>query len=215
MNDHDELRRSLGSYLVGALDPAERAAVDLHLGTCSACRDELASYAGLPGLMSRISLQEVQSEVLLPPPSLLPGVLAAVERQREKEANRLRRWRSGAAATALAAAAAALLVVGVPGTGPARVSFASAAGQVATGDLSVFDKPWGTALHMRVHLPDAPSYVAYAVDASGQRTVAASWGRTAGGNMDVVGATPLHGQELVSVLVTTGTGAPLLSVQRT
>ena len=215
MKDHDELRRSLGSYLVGALDPAERAAVDLHLGTCPACRDELASYAGLPGLMSRVSLQELQSEALLPPPSLLPAVLAAVELQRSSNVVRLRRWRTGAAAAVLAAAAAGVLVVGIPGTGPARVGFTAAAGQVATGDLAVADKPWGTALHMRVHLPDSPSYVAYAVDASGQRTVAASWGRTTEGSMDVVGATALHGRDLASVLVTTGTGAPLLSLQRT
>lgn len=215
MTDHAELKRSLGSYLVGALDPTERAEVERHLSGCASCREELASYAGLPGLMSRVTREEVQSGALVPPPSLLPAVLAAVERQRSAEAGRLRRWRAGAGLALVASAAAAVAVVGIPGTGPSRVTFAAAAGQVATGDLAVADKPWGTALHLRVHLPDAPSYVAYAVDATGHRTVAASWGRTSGGSMDVDGATALHRRDLASVLVTTGTGDPLLTVKRT
>lgn len=215
MTDHAELKRSLGSYLVGALDPAERAEVERHLSDCAFCREELASYAGLPGLMSRVTREEVQSGALVPPPSLLPAVLAAVERQRATEAGRLRRWRAGAGLALVASAAAVIAVVGIPGTGPSRMTFAAAAGQAATGDLVVADKPWGTALHLRVHLPDASSYVAYAVDAAGRRTVAASWGRTPSGSMDVDGATALHRRDLASVLVTTGSGDPLLSVTRT
>lgn len=167
MTEHVELRRSLGSYLVGALDPVERAEVEAHLSACGSCREELASYAGLPGLMSRVTREEVVSEALL------------------------------------------------PAIGPAHVAFTAAAGQVASGDLAVADKPWGTALHLQVRLPDVPSYVAWAVDGAGHRTVAASWGRTASGHMDVDGATALHDRSLTSVVVTTGTGVPLLTVQRT
>lgn len=215
MTEHVELRRSLGSYLVGALDPVERAEVEAHLSACGSCREELASYAGLPGLMSRVTREEVVSEALLPPPSLLPSVLAAVEQQRRSEARRLRRWRAGAGAALAAVAAAAVMLLGLPAIGPAHVAFTAAAGQVASGDLAVADKPWGTALHLQVRLPDAPSYVAWAVDGAGHRTVAASWGRTASGHMDVDGATALHDRSLTSVVVTTGTGVPLLTVQRT
>jgi len=215
MTEHVELRKSLGSYLMASLDPADRSEVEAHLRTCESCREELASYAGLPGLMSRLSREEVVSEALLPPPSLLPSVLTAVEQQRRTETRRLRRWRTGAAAALVAAAAGVVVLVGLPGSGPSRVAFTAAAGQVASGDLAVADKPWGTALHLRVRVPDAPSYVAWAVDASGHRTVAASWGRTPGGRMDVDGATALHGRSLTSVVVTTGSGASLLTAQRT
>ncbi len=214
MTEHVELQRSLGSYLMGALDPVDRAEVDAHLRTCESCREELASYAGLPGLMSRVTREEVVSEALLPPPSLLPSVLAAVERQRVREARRLYRWRAGTAAALVAAAAGVVVVAGVPGTGPSRVVFTAAAGQSASGDLSLVDKPWGTALHLRVRLPEATSYVAWAVDETGHRTVAASWGRTAEGRMDVDGASALHGRSLASVVVSTDTGVPLLTVQR-
>ncbi len=214
MTEHAELKTSLGSYLMGALDPPDRAEVEAHLRSCASCREELASYAGLPGLMSRVSHEEVVSKAL-PPPSLLPSVLAAVEQQRGTQARRLRRWRTGAAAALVAAAAGAVVLVGLPGDGPSRIAFTAAAGQVAAGDLAVADKPWGTALHLRVRVPDAPSYVAWAVDASGHRTVAASWGRTPGGRMDVDGATALHGRSLTCVVVTTNSGAALLTVQRT
>ncbi len=214
MTDHAELKTWLGSYLVGALDPAERAEVEQHLSLCASCREELASYAGLPGLMSRVTREEVQSGVLVPPPSLLPAVLAVVQRQRAAEAGRLRRWRAATGVALVASAAAAVAVVGIPGGEPSRVAFDAAGGQVATGDLATEDKPWGTALHLRVHLPDAPSYVAYAVDAAGHRTVAASWGRTAGGHMEVDGATALHRSELASVLITSRSGKPLLSTRR-
>src|ERR1700733_6025142 len=47
-------RADLGVYLLGALEPAERAAVEQHLQTCSRCRDQLASLAALPALLRRV-----------------------------------------------------------------------------------------------------------------------------------------------------------------
>ena len=48
--DCTDARPSLGVYVLGAIDPAERALVDAHLVTCRDCRDELAGLAGLPAL---------------------------------------------------------------------------------------------------------------------------------------------------------------------
>ena len=55
---HDA-RPSLGVYVLGAIDPAERALVDAHLATCRDCRDELAGLAGLPALLARVNPDEV------------------------------------------------------------------------------------------------------------------------------------------------------------
>ncbi|HTB54033.1 MAG TPA: zf-HC2 domain-containing protein, partial [Trebonia sp.] len=46
--DCAEARLSLGVYVLGAIDPAERALVDSHLAGCRDCRDELAGLAGIP-----------------------------------------------------------------------------------------------------------------------------------------------------------------------
>lgn len=56
--DCSEARLSLGVYVLGAIDPAERALVDSHLASCRDCRDELAGLAGLPALLSRVSAAE-------------------------------------------------------------------------------------------------------------------------------------------------------------
>ena len=52
--DCAEARLSLGVYVLGAIDPAERALVDSHLAGCRDCRDELAGLAGIPALLSRV-----------------------------------------------------------------------------------------------------------------------------------------------------------------
>ena len=56
--DCAEVRLSLGVYVLGAIDPAERAQVDSHLASCRDCRDELAGLAGLPALLARVAVEE-------------------------------------------------------------------------------------------------------------------------------------------------------------
>ena len=57
--DCADAKMSLGVYVLGAIDPAERALVDAHLATCRDCRDELAGLAGLPALLARVNPDEV------------------------------------------------------------------------------------------------------------------------------------------------------------
>jgi hypothetical protein len=54
----EQARISLGVYVLGAIDPAERAMVDAHLETCQECRDELDELAGLPALLAMVSTEE-------------------------------------------------------------------------------------------------------------------------------------------------------------
>jgi hypothetical protein len=58
-DDCAAVRISLGVYVLGALEPGERAVTEAHLAGCPACRDELVLLAGLPGLLGRLSLAEV------------------------------------------------------------------------------------------------------------------------------------------------------------
>lgn len=58
-----QLRRELGVYLLGAIAPADRSAVRNHVASCADCRDQLADLAGLPGLLRRVPLDEVESLV--------------------------------------------------------------------------------------------------------------------------------------------------------
>src|ERR1700739_1342092 len=66
-----EIRQLLGVYVVGAIDPAERALVDEHLAECQSCRDELAGLAGLPAMLSRVPAADVERLSLLSLPEAL------------------------------------------------------------------------------------------------------------------------------------------------
>ena len=52
-HEHDD-----GAYVLGALSPAERAAYERHLATCSFCREAVADIAVLPGLLARLDAGE-------------------------------------------------------------------------------------------------------------------------------------------------------------
>ena len=59
-----DIRQALGIYVVGAIDPAERTIVDVHLGTCPDCREELAGLAGLPALLGRVPARDAERLIL-------------------------------------------------------------------------------------------------------------------------------------------------------
>lgn len=74
--DCQEARIALGVYVLGAIDPDERAAVDEHLDACPQCRAELAEFMELPGLLALVPSEEAiaLADGPLPGDSLLPPV---------------------------------------------------------------------------------------------------------------------------------------------
>jgi len=196
-----EARVSLGVYVLGAIDPADRALVDAHLTTCHACRDELAGLAGLPALLSRVSAEEAfalaavegpssdaRTEGPAAPPELLASVIDLTAARRRR-----RRWRDAG----LAAAAALIIAAGVfgglrigggttppsaasgvnyPGqaNGPWRTVTTSASGMSA----SVAYRPmgWGTQLAVKVNgIPIGTSCQLWVLGSGGSRTLAGGW----------------------------------------
>jgi len=108
--DCTEARPSLGVYVLGSIDPAERGLVDAHLATCQECRDELAGLAGLPALLARLTPDEVsrisaEDPVWMtsdePPAELIGTVLDLAEARRRRT-----RWHF------LASAAAVVVIAG-------------------------------------------------------------------------------------------------------
>jgi hypothetical protein len=57
-------RDDLGAYILGALDPAERDAVEAHLAECPACAAEHARLAGLPALLRHAEGLEIPAASL-------------------------------------------------------------------------------------------------------------------------------------------------------
>lgn len=199
--DHAETRRALGAYALGALEPSQRAQIDDHLEGCQACRDELASLAVLPGLLSRLSEEEAAGDLLRVSDEHAEGVVAAVGRGRRAERRRLTVWR------AVAAAAAALaLVVGAavvqPWAGPAGEIFAArTAGVQATATVEA--RAWGMQVDLRASgLPDADGYALWAVDGDGHRAAVASWSDVDRPEVQITGACYMAADELVRLEIT-------------
>ena len=182
-----EYRELLGVYVVGAIDPAERAWVDAHLAQCYECREELTALALLPALMHRIPVAEAEAIARSGPlgddhgpPSdeLLTSLLARVAARR-----RSRRVRSAfaiAAAVLIAAGGAAAAAQALaPSAQPARASFDVASARQHGVRVTVRyarKNGWGVAIWVRSSgLPTWTRCKFYVVTASGQRTLAGGW----------------------------------------
>lgn len=221
------LRISLGVYVLGAIEPAERATVDEHLATCARCRDELASLAGLPALLGRVTEEQIAR---LSPPAgeLFDATLARAARETRARRRKNVIW--------LAVAAVALVVVsgvgvgtiarsgntgGVPSaisTPPAEKGVVVSGNNPATGvraDITMNEEEWGTAL--RVHLVGAKPGTRcqlYAIDKTGARDVAGGWAVPAGGyDEDFWGSSMIPRDKIAWLEVRTSDGKRLLSVR--
>ena len=217
MMDHTEAQQSLGSFVLGALDAADRAAVEEHLKTCTVCRAELVGFAGLPGLMGRLTTAEARESQPQSAPSLLPATIAAVEKEKSLDLRRGRRWRTGAivAIGSAVAACAALIIVLSAGTPTAPVPgghpMAAAANSAAAGAISLQSKPWGTQIHLVLtDLPQHEIFTAWTIDTSGHHTPAATWRATPNGRADVTGAAPINPSDINKVQITTADGTTIL-----
>ncbi|HEX9540761.1 MAG TPA: zf-HC2 domain-containing protein [Streptosporangiaceae bacterium] len=185
-----EIRRVLGVYVLGAIDPAGRALVDMHLAWCRDCREELAGLASLPALLGRVSAAEAEglardeagwdSYGRLPAESL-PRLLEQTVRIRSQ-----RRWRGVAvAAAALAIVASGSVAVqrvlspaGSLESSQASWKTVSSHNHVTLARATVDYGPqaWGT--KMDVHISGIPAGTAcqvWVVNSRGQETAAGSW----------------------------------------
>lgn len=186
-----EIRQALGVYVLGAIDPAERAQVDEHLSSCQECREELASLAGLPAMLRKVPIAEAERLAApeqdpelagVPSAEMLTSLIA-----RTTNVRRMHRWRSVAAAAAVAIAALgggafAANALQSPGHGPVPTVAAwhqtSGTGPVTGAHLTVRyqDEPWGTQMEVNVTGLQPGSVCQFQVtDATGGRSVVGSW----------------------------------------
>lgn len=95
------------AYVLGSLSNADRREFEAHIADCKSCRDAVAEVSGMPGLLSRLSHDDVAvigacdaSGGASLTPNLLPSLLAQVNWRRRR--SRVITWvASGAAAVML------------------------------------------------------------------------------------------------------------------
>ncbi len=213
-----DARICLGAYVLGALDPAERGRVDAHLAECDSCRDELASFAALPGLLSRASIAEVELVPEPPRPELLEGLLTAVAGERRR--GRRVRWLFAVAAGVVAVAAGTVAGVAVSAqhsTPAAAATFtASNAERNLTASVTEWRKAWGAALEVRVTGVVGGAYTdkcqLVAVAADGTKDVAGSWAATSSNQIIAQGATSMAPSKIAWFEIVRSDGEMLVKI---
>lgn len=227
-----EARELLGVYVLGAIDPADRALVDTHLRTCRRCRDELASLAGLPALLGHVTEDQL-AQIAAPPPEPLHAVL------REVHAEHRSRQRLSRALVAVAAAAVVVMtgagvlggmrIAGDERPGPATTRTAEpgeAEGRTLVGTdpvtgvkawITMRPEDWGTAFTVRLTgVPPGARCRLVAVGRDGRRDIAGGWqvsstGYT--GDSKFQGSSMIPSNRITSVELRTVEGTRLLAIR--
>jgi len=107
-DSHQQLRESLGAYVMGHLDPAEQSAVRAHLDTCAHCRAEVAELLPVVTALAGAKQAPVAAVGQLP-----PGLHAQMDAAITAEAARCRRSRVTRTVGALLVAASIALLIGL------------------------------------------------------------------------------------------------------
>jgi anti-sigma factor RsiW len=211
VSDHRALRERLGAYALGALDRRERGEVDVHLASCSGCREELARLASVPALLGRLAPTQVEASPA-PPPDLAERVLVGVAEARRRARRRVR-W--SFAATGATAVLLLLGVVAVRSGGdpayPLRVEPVAADAAEVTGRAEAEGRDWGTAIAVDLRdLPRRDGYVLAALARDGRRETAATWAPTASGAALVRGSCAIAPDDMAGYEVTDRDGDVLV-----
>lgn len=223
----DEFTWYDAAYVLGALSPLERREFEDHLKVCEMCATSVAELAGLPGLMSRVSIDQLTAEAEPVPDTFLPSLARAVRRERGR-----RRLAVGAAAVA----AASLITVGaVWVTGPdspARAPVASAGSTPSgtarraltavvpspvTAGARLVDMAWGTRIDLTCayradgrYPADGAAYELVVIGIEGPAEQVGTWKSLPNRELTIVGATSRVRQDITAVEIRTLDGRAIL-----
>jgi hypothetical protein len=178
-------RELLGVYVVGAIEPDERAAVDAHLSQCYECREELAGLAPLPALLHRVPLEDAErillasqppADITEPSPEMLDSLLHQVGAKRRKR--RFRGLFTAAAAVLVAVGGAAAVAEAIaPHHQHHQVIETATATQGTLGATVRYgESSWGTS--MSVQVSGFERWTAcefYVLTKDGHRILAGGW----------------------------------------
>jgi Putative zinc-finger len=199
---------SIGVYVLGALDPQERLGTERHVAECADCRDELVRLAHLPGLLHRLTLDDLSAPDTGPEPDLelgRPTAAIALTEVRATPPHPSPGRRLTPAQALLAAAVLAVIVVAggllglqlLPPQAPGPVHDAtwsattSASGIDATAQLT--SRPWGTGIRLRMQDAEAGQTCQLVVHAdSGEAETAGWWTTGPDAGLDVPGSTSIR-----------------------
>ena len=226
-----------GSYVLGALSPAERLEFEEHLATCAECARAVRELAGLPGLLARVDPAVLEEPALDDPvpETLLPALMRAVRRTRQRRVLAT----CGLAAAAVVVAVVPFAVVGSQDDRtPSAANPPSASSSVAPHELRMApvghapvrarlafaSVAWGTRLDLsctyapadeneHYDLPRTVTYGLFVTTREGTVEQVGTWRSVRGRTMRVTAATAATRADIASVEVRTANGHPVLQLR--
>jgi predicted anti-sigma-YlaC factor YlaD len=207
---------SLGAYALGTLDAADNAAVAEHLAVCAACRMGLQEVAGLPRLLSMLTVSDIAVLSDNDPSGFQAGDelyqrLAAVARD-DPEPKQSRSARSHGQRVLSLAAAVVVMIGAITGvalwathSSNQTTVFRATGGTGVTMAVGLDSQASGTALRVTVSgLHQDEQCWLYAIGSNGRREMVGQWTSTYKGEAQQTSSTNIPRGQL-SQLVLVGT----------
>ena len=227
MTEHDAFRHDDAAYVLGALEPAERARFEQHLQDCPACRARMSELAGMPGALAGAgaradvlaALESAEAPAPPLPDTVLAGLLARAARERRRRVTLI----GGLAA--LAAACVIALVIAVwpassapPASGARPQALHALVATPLQATAAVVATPWGTRIDLDCRYSTgygtAYDYGLVVVDRDGGRQQLGTWRVLQNGHTRYSSGTSLRRDQIAAVEITLR-GTPILRLATT
>jgi anti-sigma factor RsiW len=201
---------SAAAYVLGALPAGERSEFEAHLAHCRDCQQAVTELAGIPGLLSRVSVDDLADDVPVPD-TLVPGLLRSVRRS-----GRRRRLLVGAlsAAAVLLAVAGTTVVLDRSDGERAGIAMTAVVASPVSASARLVAHPWGTEITMDCQYADSSQwsrpYALVAVNDRGESREIATWVVGPSHEATVSGSVPWQPDAIDRIEVQLTSGQPLL-----
>jgi hypothetical protein len=214
----DPYRDWAAAYVLGSLSPGERREFEGHLPGCPECSGDVASFAGVPGILSAVP-RDRALDLLGPEPeadelpvTVLPGLVAAERSRRRRARVRVAAALVGAALTGAVvalvlrpAAPDASMGSDVPPPVP-EVAMHQTVPSPVTARMRLVEEPWGTRIEVLCSyaVPDGPpppvfAYSLHVVAADGTAVRVATWTAGPGSTTRPIATTELTRSAITGV----------------
>jgi len=217
--DHPRFAQWDAAYVVGALSADDRSAFEEHLDACPDCRRAVAELAPTVGLLSRLTLEDVESSDDAPQEDHRAAEIIALARER----SRSRRLRT----RILVLAAAVVLVVAAIATPFAIGALVRPADSFALestvdipleANVRLTSVGWGTRIELDCRYPSTPgedsgtewTYALAVVDKAGEASTVSTWRAGPGSAARLSAATALDVADISRVEIRSMSGAVLM-----
>jgi Putative zinc-finger len=225
----DRFRDWDAAYVLGALSADDRRAFERHLQTCPDCAASVSELAGLPGILSKLSMDDAVALLALPDdapaadahllghehtPGLVQRLAAASSRRRRRV--RIGIITASLAVVTLVSVGGVAFVTSQPSVAPV-VAMAPLHQKVIAASLQVTKKGWGTRFDWSCsYSGDAwegtpESYDLVVTERDGVRTTVATWTTAGPRASGLTASTRIATGDIQSVEIRlSGTTTPLL-----